>query len=134
MLELISGQHPVVNWGSQFPTKWGRQGAPRYLDAILRDGATPWAIEMKVAGSAGVGQYYRHAIAQAVLYREFIKRATPLHWWFDAKNLTAGHCKGAVVVPKLTGANAVWRAGLQQLCRTFDIDLIEVDPASAWLR
>jgi len=134
MLELISGQHPVVNWGSQFPTKWGRQGAARYLDAILRDGGTPWAIEMKVADSAGVGQYYRHAIAQAVLYREFIKRATPLHWWFDAKNLTAGHCKGAVVVPKLTGANAVWRDGLQRLCRTFDIDLIEVDPASASLR
>jgi hypothetical protein len=34
---------------------------------------------MNVAGSAGVGQYYRRAIAQAVLYREFIKRATPLH-------------------------------------------------------
>ncbi len=134
MLELISGKHPVVNWGSQFPTKWGRQGAARYLDAILRDGPTPWAIEMKVAGSAGVGQYYRHAITQAVLYREFIKRATPLHWWFDAKNLTADHCKGAVVVPKLTGANAVWRDGLQRLCRTFDIDLIEVDPASASLR
>lgn len=128
MLELISGLHPVLNWGSQFPTKWGRQGAARYLDAILRDGATPWAIEMKVAGSAGAGQYYRHAIAQAVLYREFIKRATPLHWWFDAKNLTAGHCKGAVVVPELTGANVVWRDGLQRLCRTFDIDLIEVGP------
>jgi hypothetical protein len=134
MLELISGQHPVVNWGSQFPTKWGRQGAARYLDAILRDGRTPWAIEMKVAGSAGVGQYYRHAIAQAVLYREFIKRATPLHWWFDAKNLTADYCEGAVVVPELTGANAVWRDGLQRLCRTFDIDLIEVYPASASLR
>ena len=119
---------------SQFPTKWGRQGSARYLDAILRDGATPWAIEMKVAGSAGVGQYYRHAIAQAVLYREFIKQATPLHWWFDAKNLTAAHCKGAIVVPKLTGPNAVWRDRLQRLCRTFGIDLIEVDPASARLR
>ena len=43
----------------------------------LPDDETPWAIEMKVAGSAGVGQYYRHAIAQAVLYREFIKQATP---------------------------------------------------------
>ena len=36
---------------------------------------------MKVAGSAGVGQYYRHAIAQAVLYREFIKRATLMTAW-----------------------------------------------------
>ena len=64
-----------MNWGSQFPTKWGPGGKSRYLDALLRDGSTPWAIEMKVQGGAGVGQYYRHAVAQAVLYREFIRRA-----------------------------------------------------------
>src|SRR4051812_1818890 len=52
----------VVNWGSQFPTKWGPGGKARYLDALLRDGSTPWAIEMKVQGGAGVGQYYRHAV------------------------------------------------------------------------
>ncbi|MGH8962409.1 MAG: hypothetical protein ACRDWT_14685 [Jatrophihabitantaceae bacterium] len=133
-LELISGRHPVVNWGSQFPTKWGRQGSARYLDALLRDGTTPWAIEMKVAGSAGVGQYYRHALAQAVLYREFIKRATPLHWWFTDKRLEPADCKSAVVVPDLTGASAVWRPGLHRLCRSFGVDLIEVDHASATLR
>jgi hypothetical protein len=87
-----------------------------------------------VADSAGVGQYYRHAIAQTLLYREFIKRATPLHWSFDAKNLTAAHCKGAIVVPNLADPNKVWRDGLQRLCRTYGIDLIEVDPASAGLR
>jgi hypothetical protein len=48
MLELISGQHPVVNWGSQFPTKWERQGAARYLDAILRN-ADDIAIQCWVA-------------------------------------------------------------------------------------
>ena len=134
VLELISGQDLVVSWGSQFPTKWGRQGSARYLDAILRDDETPWAIEMKVEGSAGVGQYYRHAIAQAVLYREFIKRATPLHWWFSEKGLKADRCEGAVVVPELTGPNVVWRPGLKRLCRTFDVGFIEVDHVSASLR
>jgi hypothetical protein len=133
-LELIRGHDPLVNWGSQFPTKWGRGGQARYLDALLRDGTTPWAVEMKVAGGAGVGVYYRHAIAQALLYREFIRGATPLHWWFARQGLQAGDCRGAVVVPELAGAAAPWRPGLAQLCDDFGVDLIEVPAASAILR
>lgn len=124
--------HPVVNWGSQFPTKWGPAGKPRYLDALLRDGSTPWAIEMKVQGGAGVGQYYRHAVAQAVLYREFIRQATPLHSWFDERGLNAKACEAAVVVPRLTNPKQLhWRDRVARLCDAFEVVFIEVDPEHA---
>jgi hypothetical protein len=124
---------PVVNWGSQFPTKWGPGGKYRYLDALLRDGLTPWAIEMKVQGGAGVGQYYRHAVAQAVLYREFIRRATPLHDpWFKDQGLRASECEAAVVVPRLTNPRHVhWRDHVVRLCEAFDVAFVEVDPEHA---
>lgn len=124
---------PVVNWGSQFPTKWGPGGKSRYLDALLRDGSTPWAIEMKVQGGAGVGQYYRHAVAQAVLYREFIRRATPLHDpWFVDQDLDATWCEAAVVVPRLTNPRHVhWRDHVLRLCEAFNVAFVEVDPEHA---
>ncbi len=133
-LELLR-PHATVNWGSQFPTKWGRGGSPRYLDALLRDGETPWAIEMKVQGGGGVGQYYRHAIAQAVLYREFIAAASPLHSWFTGRHqLDPKACRAAVVVPELQGAHAPWIARLQPLCDLFDVALVQVPHKWAELR
>lgn len=122
----------VVNWGSQFPTKWGPGGDSRYLDALMRDGSTPWAIEMKVQGGAGVGQYYRHAVAQAVLYREFIRQATPLHFWFEERGLSASACEAAVVVPEVTNPrHARWREHVARLCEAFGLAFVEVDPSHA---
>lgn len=130
-LSLIQADS-VVNWGSQFPTKWGPGGKSRYLDALLRDGSTPWAIEMKVQGGAGVGQYYRHAVAQAVLYREFIHQAVPLHPWFETRGLDATKCQAAVVVPRLTNPKHVhWRDHVVRLCEAFDVAFVEVDPEHA---
>lgn len=120
---------PAVNWGSQFPTKWGPGGRARYLDALLRDGDVPWAVEMKVAGSGGIGQYYRHAVAQAVLYREFIRAAKPLHFWFDQFHLDATKCEAAVVVP--TPAQQHWHVRLSAMCEAFDVTLVTVDPSAA---
>lgn len=123
---------PIVNWGSQFPTKWGPAGKARYLDALLRDGSIPWAIEMKVQGGGGVGQYYRHAVAQAVLYREFIRQATPLHPWFDARGLESAKCEAAVVVPRMTNPrHAQWRDRVARLCEAFGVTFVEVDPEHA---
>lgn len=131
-LSLIQEDDGVVNWGSQFPTKWGPGGKARYLDALLRDGSTPWAIEMKVEGGAGVGQYYRHAVAQAVLYREFIRKAEPLHPWFKARGLTARGCQAAVVVPRLTNPrHEQWRDHVTGLCKAFEVEFVEVDPSHA---
>jgi hypothetical protein len=128
-----------VNWGSQFPTLWGTNGPTRYLDALLRKSRTPWVIEIKVdidGSGTGIGGYYRHAISQAVLYRQFIHTATPLHGWFTAQDLDADDCRAAVVVPNLTNDNARrdHRADLQSICKLFDVELIEVNRKHAVLR
>ena len=131
-LELIRDDDGTVNWGSQFPTKWGPGRPARYLDALLRDPVdpkVPWAIEMKVRLSEG--QYYRHAVAQAVLYRHFIRKATALHFWFDHYNLDATMCRAAVVVPEFK--TATWQSRLSALCGAFDLTLVRV-PEAATLR
>lgn len=117
-------EDPRVNWGSQFPTKWGRGGSARYLDAMLRDGRIPWAVEMKVQGGSGVGRYY--GVAQAVLYREFIKVAHPLKGWFDRYDLDQTLCRAAVVVPELLGKQAKWTPALEAAANAFDVDLIQI--------
>lgn len=121
----------TVNWGSQFPSKWGRDGSARYLDALMKDGSTPWAIEMKVQGGGGVGQYYRHALVQAVLYREFIRNAKPLHPWFNDRGLDATACQAAVVIPRIQAVRAHWLQRLETLCAVFDVPLVQVPPQYA---
>jgi hypothetical protein len=126
---------PVTNWGSQFPTRWGHTAgnAARYLDALLRDGDVPWAIEMKVRGSGGVGGYYRHAVAQAVLYRHFIRSADALNPWFTSRGLDRLACRAAVVVPDLD-AQPAWRERLRAVCNLVDVELVEVPHRFAALR
>lgn len=128
-LELIEPD-PRVSWGSQFPTKWGPCGRARYLDALLRDPVerdVPWAVEMKV-GLGGEGQYYRHAVAQAVLYRHFIRSASSLWFWFDHYDLDATKCRAAVVVPEFR--NPSWESRLARLCELFDVRLVTVPDAA----
>ena len=87
---------------------------------------------MKVEGGAGVGQYYRHAVAQAVLYREFIRKAEPLHPWFKARGLDRRGCQAAVVVPRLTNPrHEQWRDHVTGLCEAFEVEFVEVDPSHA---
>jgi hypothetical protein len=124
-LDLIRDDDGVVNWGSQFPTKWGPGRPARYLDALLRDPVdprVPWAIEMKVRLSEG--QYYRQAVAQAVLYRHFIRLAEPLHFWFRPYGLDATRCRAAVVVPEFR--SSTWQARLEALCSVFEVALAMV--------
>jgi hypothetical protein len=118
---------PVTNWGSQFPTRWGHTSGngARYLDALMRDGRVPWAVEMKVRGSGGVGRYYRHAVGQAVLYRHFIRSAAPLDEWFAEHQLDRAACRAAVVVPDLD-KQPKWRDRLAAVCALVDVDLVEV--------
>ena len=82
---------------------------------------------MKVNRSEG--QYYRHAVAQAVLYREFIREATPLHFWFAGFDLAPTECRAAVVVPTISTPE--WQAPLEALCRLFDVPLVVVDASAA---
>lgn len=120
-------EDPAVNWGSQFPTKWGRQGSPRYLDALLRDGSTPWAVEIKIQGGTGVGGYYRHAVAQAVLYRHFIRQAQPLQPWFDKYGLHQKDCRATVLVPIMDGPLSAWRTRLTAVANLWEIPVVEIE-------
>lgn len=125
--DTVPTPDPVVSWGSQFPTRWGpRTGAARYLDGLLRDGSTPWAVEMKVRGRGGGGQYYRHAVHQAVLYREFIRTATPLAPWFTRQRLDHSVCRAAVVVPEGSGRAARQVDDVRAVAAAFDVELITV--------
>ncbi len=88
----------LVARGSQFPTLWGHGAKPRYLDALLRHGSTPLAIELKVA-TGGQGRYYRRSLIQAVLYRHFITHADDLDAWFDIANLNRHATRACIGVP-----------------------------------
>jgi hypothetical protein len=127
-LGLLRGRDELVNWGSQFPTRWGRRpmgSAARYLDAMLRDGETPWAVQIKIhRPSLGVDSYYRHAVAQAVLYRQFIRTAAPLRQWFTDQNLNQRLCRAAVVVPEFLPADTARYDHLAALCAAFDVEFI----------
>lgn len=132
--DTVPTPDPVVSWGSQFPTRWGpRAGAARYLDGLLRDGTTPWAVELKVRGPGGVGQYYRHAVHQAVLYREFIRTATPLRPWFRRHGLDQSTCRAAVVVPEEVGPAAHQVEKVRKVAAVFDVQLITVNERDAHL-
>jgi hypothetical protein len=124
---------PRVSWGSQFPTRWGQRLAPRgrFLDALLRDGSTPWALEIKIDGNSGVASYYRHAVSQAVLYREFIRRATHLAPWFERFGLDHTACRAAVVVPEFRAEHTIWKDRLTRVCAVFDVELVTVPRETA---
>jgi len=65
----------------------GAFGGTKILDALMRLGDTPYVVELKETSGSRLGQYYRHAITQAVLYREFVRRAEKIHSWFINKKL-----------------------------------------------
>ena len=100
-LELIRDDDGTVNWGSQFPTKWGPGRAGPLSRRPPQRPRRPNSLGYRDEGPAcSEGQYYRHAVAQAVLYRDFIRKATALHLWFDHYDLDATLCRAAVVVPE----------------------------------
>ncbi len=105
--------------GSQLPTLWGVGTRPRYLDALLRRGETPLAVELKVA-RGGQGRYYRRAIAQAVLYRHFILHATALEPWFKRARLDRSATEASIGIPIPAGWTAMFernRALLERVGR-----------------
>lgn len=104
-LDLLQPDDDATSWGSQFPTCWAHTASnARYLDALMRQGNVPWAVEMKARGSGGVARYYRHAVGKAVLYRHFIRSAAPLEPWFARRGLDRTAVRAAVVPPFLMPA------------------------------
>jgi hypothetical protein len=120
-------EEDLVSRGSQFPTLWTESGKARYLDALVKDGSVPWAIELKVLKSGGPGSYCRHGLAQAVLYRHFIRSATPVHRWFRSAGTEPTTCRAAVAFPKAPQASRARVDSLRRLSGLFDVDVIELD-------
>ena len=118
--------------GSQIPTQWWADGDPRYLDALLRDGRTAWAVEMKEPSRAGGhGRYLRHAIGQAVLYRHFLRTASPYGQWFNTAGLDQHGVRALVLYPQpdqVREAKISRRIGaLWLLASAFDVQLVAVN-------
>jgi hypothetical protein len=119
---------PLVSRGSQFPTLWGAGGSVRYLDALLRQGGVPWAVELKVFGGGGSGAYYRHGLAQAVLYRHFIRTAAPVHPWFERAGMDASACEACLALPRAMAPSVTQRIEmLRRLGERFGVPVVELD-------
>lgn len=126
---VVDGQQLTPVFGDlpfQFPTRWALNGPPRYVDVLMRSGNRPFVVELK-DGKAGINQYVRHAITQAVLYREYLRTAAPLgDWLLEHYGLDAHKC-GAVVAFPAQGDQ--FRAELDLLTTiagVFDVALMEL--------
>jgi hypothetical protein len=120
---------PVVEPGKapfQFPTRWSRNERTRYVDALMRLGEAPWVVELKIGSE---GEYYRHSIGQALLYREFIRVAADLQPWFERRGLRHDCCEAAVAFPKMKRANAERIEHCRALSNAFrdPVDVIELE-------
>jgi hypothetical protein len=115
----------------QFPCLWSTEpgAGARYLDVVMRDRSTPWAVELKIPLGGG-GRHYRHAITQAVLYAAFIRGATPVHGWFSRRGLDASACRAAIVVPP--DMDPVWKTSLLAVAGRFDVAVAEVAPPAPY--
>ena len=112
---------------AQFPTLWGDVASPaRYLDALLADpDGRPWAIELKDQNTGGHGGYLRHGIAQAVLYRHFIKSAEALDSWFAGHSLKRSECRAAVAFPNPSPKTQKHIASHEAIAAMFDVEVIQ---------
>jgi len=128
-IQLANGSilRPLIkDYPFQFPTLWTPSESARFLDVLMHDNDIPYAVELKVNRSSGGGEYYRHAITQAVLYREFIKTAKQLRPWFESQGLKAVACKGLVAFPKMIERQRRVIRQHRKIAGMFDIEIVEV--------
>ncbi len=122
--------------GSQIPTLWSPGGKPRYLDAFLRDGRVPWAVEMKVKAGGGYGAHLRHAIGQAVLYRHYLRTTLSFKGWFDEHDLDQQSVRAAVLhphpIPAVETKIAIRIGNLLLTAIAFDVQVATV--GAGWLQ
>jgi hypothetical protein len=71
----------------------------KYLDAMVRDGRTPIAVELKAKSEWSLA-YYREAFVQAVLYRHFIQNTPSLDRWFFVADLDRLSVRAVVTFPR----------------------------------
>ena len=120
----------------QMPALFSPDGNARFIDAVLHDGDVPWCVELKVA-TGGQGEYYRHALTQAVLYREFLRSAVPIHAWFTTIGaaLNPSRSRAAVAFPGMVGRGADARTNqLRTTAHACGVEVIEIDGGIDQLR
>ena len=114
----------------QFPAAYSDAGKARFIDAVLYADDTPWVIELKDL-QAGRGSYLRHGIAQAVLYRRFLRRASVMHPYFSdlIPPLEPRLTRSAVAFPAFGSSpgGAKRLQELRELAALFDVAVIELD-------
>ena len=113
----------------QFPALWSQTGQARFIDALMHINEIPYVVELKEPKGSSPGQGYRHAITQAVLYREFVKNAKELHPWFSIKGINPTKCKAAIAFPKLRTIPK-HQMNLKQhkdVAKAFDVEVIEIE-------
>jgi hypothetical protein len=116
----------------QFPTMWEtRKRQARYVDAFMRQGDVPYVVELKIGNTVN-GQYFRDAITQVALYREFLKQATPLHGWLKtAFGLDASCCEAVVAFPVDLDAKRDQVAALDEVAAYFGVHVVGLKPELA---
>jgi len=120
----------------QFPARWSRGDKKRHVDILARqqtpgaDPDIPWVVELKRKKRSRknhLPQDYRHAVSQVVLYREFLRQAEPLDFWFEEQGLDPKRFQAAVAFPHEEGARAEDQAGVFSLAEDFGVEVIELD-------
>ncbi len=125
----------------QFPALYAHDdddGQARYVDALMHHNDAVWVVELKVA-TGGQGEYYRHALTQALLYRRFIRTAVPLHAAIQGLNpalpqLLPQWCQAAIAFPKLTSKRQNLLPMLKQTALQFRVHVIELEQDIAEIR
>jgi hypothetical protein len=82
-------------------------------------------VELKVKGPFHV-RYYRQAICQVVLYREFIRHAKSFFPWFERHGLDPTQCRAAVAFPKPGCLNRTAEVGFDDIKWLADLFRVEV--------
>ena len=120
LLKPVFGNRPF-----QFPAKWYTGDKPRYVDILMREGNIPWVVELKYAkGWYGYWRCFRHAISQAVLYREFIRKTPAVRDLLQRnKGLDASACKALVAFPEPKSSDLDQINQLIELAADFDVEV-----------
>ena len=103
------------------------KGSRRYLDALLAEPTgRPWAVELKdQEAGGGHGEYLRHGIAQAVLYRHYIRTTLELDAWFDFHGLRRTECQAALAFPTAAPSTVPKIGRLKEIAARYDVKVLE---------
>ena len=125
---LTIGERGLELVESQFPAFWSEGNNAKFIDVIAKLDDAPVVVELKVPEGGGQGQYFRNAVGQVALYREFVRRATGLHPWFEERGLDASKCRAVVAFP-MKGTEQQRKSALepvQYLAELFDVDVVVI--------